>query len=213
MQIDATTRDLIERRFWPKVVKSDQCWLWTAAKNEQGYGLLCLSGHMYKAHRLAYYLERGPFPDSLFVCHHCDTPACVKPSHLFLGTQKDNLGDAKRKGRTASGDRSVARRYPEKLQRGDDHWSHRIPERKATGDRHRSQTHPESIRRGEDHFFHKHPERVIRGERHANAKLTDAQREEVRQRYNAGGVSCKSLAGEYGVSPSLIHIVAKHKRR
>jgi hypothetical protein len=65
---------------------------------------------MEMAHRVSWEIHFGPVPDRLFVCHHCDNPACVNPAHLFVGTQKDNMGDAKKKGRLSSGASHPTRR-------------------------------------------------------------------------------------------------------
>ena len=119
-----------EKRFWSKVDQSGQgCWLWQGTLLTQGYGCFKIAGKMYKAHRVAYTLAKGTIPPGMFVCHHCDTPRCVRPDHLFLGTSKDNSQDAVRKGRTAAGDRNGVRLHPETRIRGDKHWSHLYPER------------------------------------------------------------------------------------
>ncbi len=80
-------------RFWAKVKKGDGCWEWTAATTK-GYGHIGIKGKMIYAHRLSWELENGKIPDGLHVLHKCNNPLCVKPDHIYLGTQKDNVGDA-----------------------------------------------------------------------------------------------------------------------
>jgi hypothetical protein len=89
-----------DERFWAKVNKTDGCWIWTAAKTRGGYGNFGLGSKRYvRAHRLAWELTYGSIPAGMFVCHRCDNPPCVNPSHLFLGTSSDNLRDCVAKGR------------------------------------------------------------------------------------------------------------------
>jgi len=95
-----------ERRFWAKVRKSDGCWEWTAKRNRKGYGDVRYQRKMQGAHRVAWQLTYGPIPKRRLVCHHCDNPSCVRPDHLFLGTEKDNSDDCVRKGRNAKGERT-----------------------------------------------------------------------------------------------------------
>lgn len=77
------------------------CWIWTGAQRSNGYGTVCYRRKHYKAHRLSWEAFRGPIPDGLWVLHKCDTPICVNPDHLFLGTAKNNTDDMWRKGRGA----------------------------------------------------------------------------------------------------------------
>jgi hypothetical protein len=88
-------------RFWQYVDTEGYggCWFWTGAKVPDGYGHVNLSGKQMAAHRAAWELTYGPIPDGLCVLHHCDNRACVKPTHLWLGTKKDNALDMTIKGR------------------------------------------------------------------------------------------------------------------
>lgn len=93
----------VQQRFWSKVNVSGDCWLWQGPRTTNGYGNLRWGNadHM-AAHRYSYALHHGPIADGLFVCHRCDTPTCVRPEHLFLGTHRDNMRDCAAKGRIYS---------------------------------------------------------------------------------------------------------------
>lgn len=94
-----------ETRFWSHVDKTGDCWLWTASvfKDRYGYGKFNAASEkptrVVYAHRFSWELANGPIPDGLWVLHHCDNPPCVRPDHLFLGTQSANVADMHSKGR------------------------------------------------------------------------------------------------------------------
>jgi hypothetical protein len=95
----AAARDSLLKRFWGKVDKSGDCWLWLGYSPNGRYGALKIDGKRILAHRIAYALTYGSVPDELDVLHRCDNTKCVNPSHLFLGTHTDNMGDMMAKGR------------------------------------------------------------------------------------------------------------------
>lgn len=88
-------------RFWEKVDKSGECWTWTAAKYPSGYGIFVTrkGDSPEGAHRVAFRLAIGDIPEGMQVLHRCDNRACVRPTHLFVGTQLDNMRDMQSKGR------------------------------------------------------------------------------------------------------------------
>lgn len=116
--------DQFLERFWSKAHRpdaDDSCWTWFRAVNEDGYGhfLLRKGGGSVGAHRVAYALANGGvIPAGGVVCHRCDTPACIRPEHLFLGTQLDNIRDCIAKGR-------------HKRTRGEQHHKARLDEQKV----------------------------------------------------------------------------------
>lgn len=132
--------------FWTKVRKTPDCWYWQGATNGR-YGRI---GHRTYAHRYVYELTYGRIPDGMFVLHHCDTPLCVRPSHLRIGTAKENSRDAVERKRI------------------------------ATGKRHGTYLHPESVARGARHGTKTHPEAISRGESRPAAKLTEGEVREIR---------------------------------
>lgn len=76
------------------------CWLWTGGWTQKGYGEIKDRGKMVmSAHRFFYTKYKGTIPKGMCVCHKCDTPACVNPDHLFIGTHRDNAQDKISKGR------------------------------------------------------------------------------------------------------------------
>jgi hypothetical protein len=109
---------LMKERFETKFVKKDddQCWKWLGVKSKDGYGAfnLHIGNKVYRkvrSHRLSYEFYKGEIPSGMLVCHKCDNRECINPEHLFLGTQKDNLLDMRRKGRSLHGHKNPKSKF------------------------------------------------------------------------------------------------------
>ncbi|MFV2062331.1 MAG: HNH endonuclease [Chloroflexota bacterium] len=102
----------LSRRFWSKVDRSGECWVWTGSRRA-GYGKFRPGSRKdggratVPATHVAWELTNGPIPDGMFLLHHRDNPPCVRPEHLFIGTALDNHRDMAAKGRAMAGERCV----------------------------------------------------------------------------------------------------------
>lgn len=86
-------------RFFAKVEKTENCWLWTATKHKFGYGSFSYKSKKIGSHVFSFMLHKGDIEKGRCVRHICDVPECVNPDHLILGTQLDNLRDMSSRGR------------------------------------------------------------------------------------------------------------------
>lgn len=102
-----------EERFLQNISvnSSNGCWEWTAGREKTGYGFFTVRSRKFRAHRFSYEMHKGEIPEGLLVCHSCDNPSCVNPDHLWVGTQKDNMEDKVRKGRSSFGELNGAAKY------------------------------------------------------------------------------------------------------
>ena len=94
----------LKERFWINVSRGNGCWHWTGYLDPNGYGRINVENTPKLAHRLSWEIEHGVIlTPNQHVCHKCDNPKCVRPSHLFLGDQAKNMADKMAKGRHAFG--------------------------------------------------------------------------------------------------------------
>jgi hypothetical protein len=180
------------------VIRREGCWGWKGKPDKDGYGRLGAGGGQapfIRAHRVSYELFRGPIPKGLDVLHHCDTPGCTRPDHLFAGTAQDNSTGMVRKNRQAKGEAHGLRLHPECI---------------AKGDRQGLRKHPEARPRGVRHGRYTQPERTARGERSGSTKLTTKQVLAIRDEYS-NGVGLSELGRRHGVTPQSVSGIVKRK--
>ena len=94
--------ETFRRRFFSHIQVSltdNSCWLWIGKTEKHGYARAMIDGTRKLVHRLSWELFIGPIADGMDICHKCDTPRCIRPTHLFEGTHRDNIVDAVAKGR------------------------------------------------------------------------------------------------------------------
>jgi hypothetical protein len=168
--------------FYSKIEKNENgCWEWKHTTGKYG------KFKKKPAHKWAYEYFIGPMELGMYACHKCDNTKCVNPEHIFPGTQRDNINDAKQKGRLATGDR---------------HGSHTYPESRAYGKRNGAYTHPE---KGAKHsaylkqYLKENPEKVKRGDSCTWTKLSPNKYEEVFE-MRRSGCSLKEMADKFNVS-------------
>ena len=102
----------LKQRLWENISidRDTGCWIWTGHKDEKGYGHIGIGKKSVRVHRVVYERYIGPIPEGLILRHKCDIRNCVRPDHLILGTQKQNVQDMIDRGRHVPG-------------RGEKHWN------------------------------------------------------------------------------------------
>ncbi len=204
-----------EERFWGFVGRKTAtgCILWTGSPARK-YGVLTIKDRTFYAHRVSFQLFRATIPATMDVLHACDTPLCINPQHLFLGTNADNKKDSVAKGRQAKGEmiglailsteiiHDIRRRYFDGATQNDLACHYGI-----------TQGHVSAIIRCASwkHVNSGVPSggRPCHGELHGQAKLTTGEVIEIRQR---NGQTHDDIAKEFGVSRTVISQIKARKR-
>lgn len=182
------------------------CWLWQGFTDKDGYGALAKrrNGERLntKAHRYAWMLTHGEIPEGLYICHHCDVRNCVNPEHLFLGTQKDNMQDAKNKGRRVGSAVNAKLTDSDVLKIRADSRKHS----EIAADYNIYETDVSRIKRRERYVCVEGPSSVMT--KH-NQRLTDEQILSIRE----DGRKHKEIARDYGISWKYVGMLKHHQRR
>ena len=180
-------------RFWSKVDRSGEHWLWIGAVGSNGYGSMGIDGKTVYAHHIAYRIQHGELPGGHMVRHRCDIKLCMRGECLLSGTHADNMADRQERNRTS---------------KGSEH-SKIMKKKAARGDRNGSCTRPESRPRGDQHFFRRNPG-FRAGSRSPTAKLTEEDVTKIRYLVTVPGVKKKDVAKDFGISaPALTAIIQR----
>lgn len=194
----------VSERFWPKVQKTDHCWLWTANRNSAGYGLVFDGSRKVLAHRQSWVLAFGDIPENMRVLHRCDTPLCVRPDHLMLGTQRDNMQDMACKDRSSNQYAKAHILTNEEVRKlRQDYASGTKSQHQLAAHYCVSQTSVSQLVNGVDRIDAGGP--IYKGPRRFVRKLTVQEVRTLRERYARGDVTQQELANELGVSKSCVN--------
>lgn len=207
--------DSDKKRFWDKVGKTELCWEWLAStiSSKRKYGRFGINGKLYIATRVSYFLQYHIDPGDFLVCHTCDNTLCVRPDHLWLGTNEDNVADCVQKERHTRGSKQNKSKLieidiPEILKQYKNGLSTLALAAKFSVSR---RTITSVLNR--DYWKHVNDEKLslarIGSKNHAS-KLTEDTIKDIRLRFSNGD-SQTLLAKQYGVGCSTISCICLRK--
>lgn len=195
-----TEKDLL--RFWKKIEKKspDECWLWIAGKGTHGYGRFVCDGKTRTASRVSYEIHFGKVLEKEIVCHMCDNPSCVNPSHLWKGTHKQNAIDRNTKGR---GNHYTILPLHKQAEIAHLWYTQDLIQREIAEKYNISRSLVNKIIRMK-HFKDRYKQKKFKRFR----KITDKQRIEIVNRIKSGEKQI-NLSKEYNISPRSIRLYLK----
>jgi len=216
------------------------CWEWTRGRFRSGYGAAYVDGRQQVAHRVAYEIVKGPIPAGMYVCHRCDNPPCINPDHLWLGSHRENMHDAIRKGRSSKppvhvGGEHWRLKYPHMVEHGEDNPNaimtdeqviqmrkdyvsgHPLDAICARYEINRSTMHDYTSGRSWKHLLGVDGSPTLdelkaecARRRRNNARLTKEIADQIRKRL-AAGETLSDLGAEYGVHKATIRDIKLNK--
>ena len=204
-------KEKLKRRVEARTARSDGCWKWTGngGISQDEYGYTYVHGRFTSAHRLAYAIFVEDFPIEMHVLHHCDNPSCVRPDHLFLGTNTDNCEDRARKLR------GVRKLTVEEVEFIRESYREGFTQYELAEVLEITQSSVRDALVGATYKFLPHPESPLKknnakGERCRHTKLTTEQVKEIKSLLRRG-THCNRIAKRYDVYPSTIQSIKNGK--
>lgn len=205
---------------YPKL--KTRCWIWTALKDGDGYGRSISILGETRANRIAYVLKHGKIPSKKIVRHRCDNPVCVRPTHLYTGSQRDNVNDRVIRGRSSSGDshRTIMRRVASRGKKHSLIVRSRAISIYSRGKKHslacvetrsRGKLHGLAIKHSVAHKLGIANRPNQKGENGPSSKLSNKQIVKIRRLHATGKYSFKLLGAKYNVSDVTIGNIVKMK--
>jgi hypothetical protein len=196
------------------------CWMWLGTITSDGYGRLSVNDCGRPAHRYSWLCHFGDIPQNMNVCHHCDNPWCIRPDHLFLGTDQDNVDDMRAKGRDTYGQNYGKNNGQSRLT---DEQVLEIRRKCAAGglshEKIARQYHIDRktvahINSGRN-WIHLLPDDYVpapaqpppRGEAQGRSKLTEDQARQIRRMALSGDYCLQEIADMFNISKSGVHAI------
>ena len=210
--MEPTDKDIT--RFNSKFTKGteDECWIWNATKDSDGYGRIKIQGKSKIATHVAFYLKEHRWPETgKLICHSCDNPSCVNPKHLREDTHAGNHAERNLKNRQAYGSKNgTAILTEEQVLQIVELYNQQIPLKEIADQFGVSLGPIQGIISG-IHWTHITGGKLEKRKYHTNSKLTEEQVREIRQ-LCANGESQGSVGKKYGIIQTTVGKIVRGER-